>query len=140
MVKYIENGPIWVKENLNKNIKELYKKKGCCRFTSHINNTYQGIYRVFQPPIEIPGNIIAKIEVQDMPTQIDSNYYLKIYDSLKSLIIILVCELINEVKAWNTGSIKQKRAHIQQAHYKNIQSEDAIKIIMTEALKVILIE
>lgn len=61
---------------------------------------------------------------------------MKMYDSLKSLVVILVCELINEVKAWNTGSIKQKRAHIQKAHYKNIQSENSISIILAEALKV----
>lgn len=58
------------------------------------------------------------------------------HDYLKSLLIILVCELINEVKAWNTGSIKQKRAGIQKTHYKNIQTQNGIKIILTEALKV----
>jgi hypothetical protein len=62
--------------------------------------------------------------------------YMRMYDSLKSLIIILVCELINEVKAWNTGSIKQKRANIQKIHYKNILAENSIKIILAEALKV----
>ena len=59
------------------------------------------------------------------------------HECLKSLLIILVCELINEVKAWNTGSIKQKRVNIQKAHYKNIQNEATIKMILGEALKVI---
>ena len=50
--------------------------------------------------------------------------------------LILVCELINELKAWNSGAIRQKRAEIQKAYYKTIQSEEGIEIIFREALRV----
>lgn len=51
--------------------------------------------------------------------------------------VILVCELINELKAWNSGAIRQKRAQIQKAYYKTIQSEEGIDIIFRIALRVI---
>ncbi len=50
--------------------------------------------------------------------------------------VILSCELINELKAWNTGSIKQKRASIQKTHYKTIQSDEGVQLLLSEALKV----
>ena len=58
------------------------------------------------------------------------------FDAIHSAVIILVCELINELKAWNIGSIKKKRMDIEQTHYKTMQNEEGIKLVLSEALKV----
>jgi len=137
MAKYCENGAGYV-ENLNDYLRNLQNHNGSCRFVFNLEKTGHETYKIVQAPFEQIGGIKAKIEVQKIFKILDSEYYSKVYDCLRALMIILACELINELKAWNTGSIKQKRAHIQKAFYATIQSESGINIILTEALKVFL--
>lgn len=58
------------------------------------------------------------------------------FECLKSLMAVLVYGLLNEVRAWNAGAIKQKEAQVQKAHYRNIQNEASMQCILAEALKV----